>query len=559
MTAALVAGHRLGDYLLVQPVGRGSFGQVWLAEDRHGARIALKILRPADGTNLDSFRSWFHREYRTGRRVDSRFIATPFDADLLGEPPWIAFPYIEGRTLRQLIDREALSHDRVSDIALQILRGLTDLHAAGLVHRDIKPDNIMVSPGDRVTVLDLGIVHDPTATKVTLLGQPGTPAYLAPEAVQGRTADAGMDIWAFAVTVSDMLGPERRQSGAGPVETATGHPGWSDIVQACLSVEPHRRPSAPAIVAWIHDGCRAFDEIVRGAHDAQDPQEALRLLGLAAGAGGSEAGRSQAMPSPAMRHEEPGHLGASPARPADAEAVPALGRRGAHDRRRPSSLAVGGILVGVALVAGVLLGGGTWRPVLAAGSSPHASVQPSAGAQPTDTASPSSPATTATSPTAEPWDASSAETGSELVEDPPHPTETVTVTAQPDPPEPEWEDEAMPAKPDSWPAFEYTGPLGYNICVADFPLPGEVLRVGDGSAGASDAYSLTIAGAQAGLRSLNYGKPDPVVATGFLDAQTEAALRSFQTRKGIVADGTLGEQTWSELHYWVTHYQDNCP
>ncbi len=297
MTAHLVPRDRLGDYELVRPVGQGGIGQVWLAHDRYGARVAIKLLKPADGTGVESIRSWFHREYRTGRRVESRYIATPFDADMHSDPPWIAFPYVEGRTLRQLIDTEPLSHERVTGIAVQILRGLGDLHAAGLVHRDIKPGNIMIGPGDRVTILDLGIVHDPDATRVTKLAQPGTPAYLAPEARHSLGADSAADMWAFAVTVSEMLCPEVRHSAGQPVQAVRlVHPGWADAVQACLSTDPHRRPSAQVIMTWISELCRPVDQIFADAGDAKghDDQRYRQLLGLAASLSHSEALRDLA-------------------------------------------------------------------------------------------------------------------------------------------------------------------------------------------------------------------------------------------------------------------------
>ncbi len=377
MTAPLVTGARLGDYQLVRPVGQGGFGQVWQAEDPHGARVAIKILKPALGTTLDPYRGWFHREYLTGKRVDSRFIAAPIDADLHSEPSWIAFPYIEGRTLRNLVESGPLAPDRAAQIAVQILRGLTDLHAAGLVHRDIKPANIMISPGDRVTILDLGIVHDPSATKVTTLVQPGTPAYLAPEAVQGLTAGPAVDIWAFALTVSDMLCPQRRHTGEHPIQAVRRvYPRWADIMQACLVSEPDRRPAASQVIEWINEPRLPVHRPIPPAHDAQ--------------------------------HRPPG----PPTDPRPTVTSTTGGEVPSGSIFRRPAWAVGAAAIGSSLLSVAILtayGAGPGAPVNAGWVSPTASAEPTLGSG----GSPTVPVATAT------------------VTAVPEPTATVTVTAEP--------------------------------------------------------------------------------------------------------------------------------
>jgi peptidoglycan hydrolase-like protein with peptidoglycan-binding domain len=114
-------------------------------------------------------------------------------------------------------------------------------------------------------------------------------------------------------------------------------------------------------------------------------------------------------------------------------------------------------------------------------------------------------------------------------------------------------------KPTNWPAYDFDGPTGVDVCAAgEFPFD-MPLRIGDGQPGGSDQQSVLIRSVQAGLRSLNYGQPDPVEATGFFGAVTERAVRSFQERKGLTVDGVVGPQTWGALHYWVNAYAGNCP
>lgn len=115
------------------------------------------------------------------------------------------------------------------------------------------------------------------------------------------------------------------------------------------------------------------------------------------------------------------------------------------------------------------------------------------------------------------------------------------------------------AKPPSWPAYTFSGPKEADVCrSAQFPLD-QLLRTGDGQSAGDDAQSVVIRSAQAGLRSLNYGQPDPVDPTGYFGAVTVRAVRSFQQRKELTVDGTLGPETWAALHYWVNAYRGNCP
>ena len=115
------------------------------------------------------------------------------------------------------------------------------------------------------------------------------------------------------------------------------------------------------------------------------------------------------------------------------------------------------------------------------------------------------------------------------------------------------------AKPTTWPVYRFDGPADLDVCQAgQFPVD-RLLARDDGEEGGADLESVVIRSAQAGLRSLNYGNPDPIQATGYFDGVTERAVRSFQERKGLTVDGTIGPETWGALHDWVNAYDGNCP
>lgn len=250
MGSGMSPGVILGSFRLVRPTGFGGFAQVWLAEDANGSRVALKVLAPAQGGPTALHRAWFRREFEVGQSVRSGYVATPFMAELESDPMWMALPFVEGQTLRQVLDAGPLDGGSVKRIASQTARGLADIHAHGLVHRDIKPSNIMISPGDGVTILDLGVVHDPEWTALTGLVQPGTMGYLAPES-SGPLATWAVDVWAFSVVLIQMLNPGSRIGDPLDVSMECVDPGWAALVRACQALDPSSRPSAEAIVGWI--------------------------------------------------------------------------------------------------------------------------------------------------------------------------------------------------------------------------------------------------------------------------------------------------------------------
>ncbi len=234
-------GSQVGPYELLSEIGRGGQGVVYLAEDsRIARRVALKVLPPAALLFSDSRRKRLQREAEVISRLAHPGICGIFDADMDGEFAYIAMPLIEGRTLASLIPTPGTApepaasgpgHLRAMPTTAQefqvllsfferAARALHSAHEAGVVHRDVKPGNLMVTPTGAPVWLDFGQARDDQTGGVdlTLSGEIfGTPAYMSPEQVSGGTVDVRTDVWALTVSLFEALTRRR------PFEGATAH------------------------------------------------------------------------------------------------------------------------------------------------------------------------------------------------------------------------------------------------------------------------------------------------------------------------------------------------
>ena len=204
-------GTTVSHYRILASVGSGGMGVVYLAEDtRLNRKVALKFLPPAVASDGHT-RARFLREAQTASALDQPNIATVYDVGDWNEQLFIAMPYYDGETLRQRIERGPLPISEATAIAMQIATGLAAAHRAGIVHRDLKPANVMLTRDGQVKILDFGLAKvlsatDATATRMTAAGiTVGTVAYMAPEQAVGGEVDARADIWAFGVTLFEML------------------------------------------------------------------------------------------------------------------------------------------------------------------------------------------------------------------------------------------------------------------------------------------------------------------------------------------------------------------
>jgi pimeloyl-ACP methyl ester carboxylesterase/tRNA A-37 threonylcarbamoyl transferase component Bud32 len=198
----------LSHYEIVEKLGGGGMGVVYKARDRRLQRlVALKYLPPLLSVQPE-FKSRFLQEAKVIASLDHPNLCSLFD---VAEPEEgqlvIVMPFYEGETLKQKIGRGPLPLTQALDYAVQIAAGLAHAHAAGLVHRDIKPANLIVTPGERVKILDFGIAKVASAQeKLTRTGAVlGTLTYMSPEQASGERVDPRSDLWALGVVLYEML------------------------------------------------------------------------------------------------------------------------------------------------------------------------------------------------------------------------------------------------------------------------------------------------------------------------------------------------------------------
>jgi tRNA A-37 threonylcarbamoyl transferase component Bud32 len=196
-----------GRYVVLGELGRGGMGVVWRAEDRViGRQVAVKELRLPDGLSDEEhrqFRDRLLREARTAGRLNHPGIVTVHDVVTDGGVDHIVMELIEADTLTDVVSRHGPLDERsATEVARQVLAALRRAHAGGVVHRDVKPSNVMLGRDGRVTLTDFGIAHaadDPRLTTTGLLV--GSPGYMAPERLEGATAAPAADLWALGATL----------------------------------------------------------------------------------------------------------------------------------------------------------------------------------------------------------------------------------------------------------------------------------------------------------------------------------------------------------------------
>lgn len=211
---------RLGKYVLGKLIGAGGMGKVYVAHDRElDRKVALKLLKGEAWTRADGEEGRLIREARTLAQISHPNVVPVYEVGEADMGVFVAMEYIEGRTLREWVNDEDPSVDEVLHALREAGRGLAAVHAAGIVHRDFKPDNVLIGRDGRVCVVDFGLAHEVSVVKIErvrfetetgrtamLTSSPaGTPAYMSPERLDGRDADVAGDIYAFCVSTWEAL------------------------------------------------------------------------------------------------------------------------------------------------------------------------------------------------------------------------------------------------------------------------------------------------------------------------------------------------------------------
>jgi serine/threonine-protein kinase len=210
--------------------------------------VAIKIAHPELAADADFVRR-FIGEARSAARLSSPNVVATFDQGTDGPLHYIAMEYVPGRTLRELLNERGRLGARESlDIMTGVLSGLAAAHQAGLAHRDVKPENVLLTAGGDVKVADFGLARSVAGAIQTKGGMLiGTAAYLAPEQVIGGTSDARTDVYAAGVMLYEMLTGTQPHTGESPLAVAYKH--VNDIVPAPSSVLPGLSPALDALVA----------------------------------------------------------------------------------------------------------------------------------------------------------------------------------------------------------------------------------------------------------------------------------------------------------------------
>jgi predicted Ser/Thr protein kinase len=253
---------RLGEYRLVQRLGEGGMGVVHLALDRHGRAVAIKVLRQHIAHDPDA-RARLTREVSSLSRITSPRVAPIIDADVDGPTPYIVTRYVPGPSLDDYVaERGLLAPADLHRVASGLAEALDAIHSAGVVHRDVKPGNVLLVDGDPV-LIDFGIAHVADDIRLTMTGLVmGTPGYLAPEVVGGDDVTQATDWWGWAATTA-FAASGTPPFGTGPMSAVLARVSAGDpdleavdpriepLLYAALSPNPSERPHHDEVVAAL--------------------------------------------------------------------------------------------------------------------------------------------------------------------------------------------------------------------------------------------------------------------------------------------------------------------
>jgi serine/threonine-protein kinase len=269
---AFVPGDEIGHYRLERLLGQGAMGLVFRATGNDGEPVALKLLRPEHAADSVSL-ARFVREARIVNGIDPRHVVPILE---LGEDrnlTYLAMPYYEGGSLMQrLRSSGSLGADETVALAAQLGRGLDELHRHGVLHRDVKPSNVLLDSEGRAALSDFGLARAVDSTRLTAEGQIlGTPHYLAPELIEGLEAAKESDIYALGCVLYECVVGEPPFAGRSVTAVGFAHLAeeppdprdrrpelsldFAQAVLAPLAKDPAARPtSGTALARVLHVG-----------------------------------------------------------------------------------------------------------------------------------------------------------------------------------------------------------------------------------------------------------------------------------------------------------------
>ncbi|HEX2130774.1 MAG TPA: protein kinase [Actinophytocola sp.] len=275
-----------GRYAVIQEIGRGGMGVVWLAEDRTiGRQVAIKELHLPAGVPPGERRVLEERVLREARaagRLNDPAVVTVYDVVQEDGNTFIVMELIQAPTLSQIVHQQGpLPQEAVARLAEQLLSALEAAHTAGIVHRDVKPSNIMVLPNGRVKLTDFGIAQSTDDPRLTTSGiLVGSPSYIAPERLRGSEADPGSDLWALAAVLYFAV------EGHSPFERSSTAATMNAILNEVPYLTRSQGPLASVIMGLLNGvpDARLSATQVRGllAHATATPPAGTQTVGLGA-------------------------------------------------------------------------------------------------------------------------------------------------------------------------------------------------------------------------------------------------------------------------------------
>jgi eukaryotic-like serine/threonine-protein kinase len=336
-----------GRYRLDQLIGRGGMGAVYRALDlRLGRSVAIKMLRETGGTNEERFEA----EVRMLARFSHPNLVGLLDAGESGGRQYLVMELIDGPTLAHRLQSGALSVGETAAIGSGIAGALAYVHGAGIVHRDVKPANVLLDRWGNARLADFGIARLVDTTGLTATGRTlGTPAYLAPEQVAGSSVGPAVDVYALGLLLIECISGHRAFEGTA-IEIATVRlhraptipvgldAGWQRVLGSMTEIDPKDRPPAAEAAAFLGERAGVLPQ-AGGARELSDPLGDTTVVVGAASASAQRFDQTETVVSPPRTDET------------TAQAI----SRGESRRRFPKMLAA---LLGVAVLG--LAGGGVF-------------------------------------------------------------------------------------------------------------------------------------------------------------------------------------------------------
>ncbi|MEU1076655.1 MULTISPECIES: serine/threonine-protein kinase [unclassified Streptomyces] len=249
----------IGTYALLARLGAGGMGMVYLGRSPGGRLVALKVIKD-EITDHPEALARFRREAETVRAVRSAYTANLIDASLAAPPYWLATEYVSGPTLsRAVADRGPFPPDTCRRLFAALAEGLASVHAYGVTHRDLKPQNVILAP-QGPQLIDFGIARAAADTALTRTGAaPGTPGYTAPEVLVRNEVGDAADVFALGATMA-FAATGRAPFGAGsvegvsyravhePIDVAGVEPGLAALIASCAAKDPAHRPTPAEVI-----------------------------------------------------------------------------------------------------------------------------------------------------------------------------------------------------------------------------------------------------------------------------------------------------------------------